>query len=402
MTKSPLRRSAFAMAAVTAVALFHVAASRTIAQKTPVTTSGVTGTWEIGTDYYGPWVFRLHAEGDVLTGQVWEEGGLTGPADIFDGRINGSTLALKYHGISEKGPKSVDLTVELTGTIRKSSTGTPNEIAFKSRVESTGVYGDGRGLFGSQIAKSFSAKRSNPAIVGKVIVEGGFPRPVFQARFFDAKGKRFDPVTAAKRGVGPFGASLATAKGPGGPFDPAPREGWPEGNSSRFVVRLPPGEYRPAIALPNGYILQSVRAGAVDLKTERLQVAADRNTAEVIITLAVNTETWVRVSGRVANAATRTSAAGQGAQLVVRGGIPGPFISPARNLILISDALSEYLVAPIAPNGAFEFPRVPPGAFGVRALPDTRSTPVLNLNVPGRDLLGLEITVPNIPGCYAC
>jgi hypothetical protein len=129
MTNSAWRRSVLAMASILAGALLHVSGSGAAGQNPQSPAFGITGTWEkASTNDLGPGVFRLNADGNTLTGLVWDDGGLVGPAEIFDGRINGATFSFKYRSLP--GGSVQELTVTLTGKLRK------DEIAFTSQLES--------------------------------------------------------------------------------------------------------------------------------------------------------------------------------------------------------------------------------------------------------------------------
>jgi hypothetical protein len=395
MTKRTLAALAVGLLAVFAPNLAAILAGAQKAVNPPVS---VTGTWQRNTNDRGPWVFSLRADGNTLTGRVWEEGGLTGPAEIFDGRISADTLTFKYRSIPERTVAGKVLTVTLTGKLRK------DEIAFTSQVDRTDTVRY-RDLFSRGIAERFSVKRSAAAVVGKVVVENGAPRPVFEFRLVDTRGKKFEPLTRSSEGRnGGFGFARQLGADnliAGSAFDPAPARGSsPPGNSAAFILRLPPGEYRPAVSgLPKGYTLKSIQAGSADLTAAILTIAADAAPSDLTITLRANPESsWVKVGGRVVNVPARVSR-----QYSQVGPNSGPFLSPPTSVVLIGAAFSEYLVAPIATDGAFEFAAVPPGDYKVRFSPDSPWTLPLNLSVPvSRNLLGLSIVAPDVQGCVNC
>jgi hypothetical protein len=348
----------------------------------PVATpSTATGTWETGRQTLGPWIFKLEANGNTLAGRVWQSGGVVGPVEIFDGRIDGNTLSFKYRFFATPAPRGqqpTNVTVTLTGILRK------DEIAFTSQVAPPpgprGPFGgDTReeGLFGQRIARSFTVKRGDAAVSGEITIESGIPIPAFQLGFIDAKGKRFDPI----RREGPsFGIQ-------------AP-------NLRNFFFRLPPGAYSPAVSgLPKGYSLKSIRAGSSDLTGEKLTVIAGAAIPELTVELGITSgPPWTKVSGRVVNVETRM------ATWTSMGGQRGSSVSPPTSIELLNP-LSEPWTAPIGPSGAFEFSTILPGTYPVRFLPDSQppSNPTLQLIVPASGRVNVEIRAPDIRyGCPGC
>jgi hypothetical protein len=397
------------------------------------TPSGFTGTWEARGQPRSAWIFNFQAEGGVLTGKVWQEDGLVGPATIFDGRINGDAITFKYRALSSAprvaqllpelvaSPQAKDparlnpkVTITLTGALQK------DEIVFRSvvddpdgigRVPSRGPFArivqgtgpQGAVLFGTNIAERFTVKRATPAAAGRVIVEGGAPRPVFQFRLINAAGKRFEPLTRGNtwngQSIGPTTPTALPVTGSA--FDVVPQTPTNSlpGNPPEFVLRLPPGEYRPEVArLPNGYVLKSIQAGGANLSGGALKIVAGVAPPELTITLGIAPEApWAKVGGRVTNVATRAAERG--------GNLAGKQLSPPTAIVLVSKSFSEYWFAPLGPDGAFEFARVLPGSYQIRMFPDSLTTPAAKLDIPASaNITGLRIVAPDVrtERCISC
>jgi hypothetical protein len=108
---------------------------------------------------------------------------------------------------------------------------------------------------------------------------------------------------------------------------------------------------------------------------------------------------WGKLEGRIVNAAKR-----DGEILVAMGGGTRPQVIPATAIVLAHAAFSEFWLAPLNAEGSFEFPRILPGAYEVRVLPDTPVTPAISLTVPASADLKVDITAPKVIAvpCPAC
>jgi hypothetical protein len=370
----------------------------------------------------------LEANGNVVTGRVWEDGGLTGPSEIRDGRTDGTNITLNYPvrnrtfrtadqlrpeivALRRDQPDTNPTSITLTGVLRN------DKIEFRSVVNNLnqsnaaprqgGRFGQllprlvgQAGALGFYITDRFTVTRSSSTTVtGTVVVEEKWiPRPVFQLRFVDTNGKTFSPPTrdvwtAVQRPVSMFPLL-------GSPFDAVSRndtDGFP-GNPSEFIVRLPPGDYRPIVTgLPNGYTLTAVRARSLDLTNAPLRIVRGNPAPEVTVVLGIDPKApWTSVAGRITNFDTRTAERG--------GNLSGKVTSPPTAIVLVNRAFSEYWIAPITTDGQFEFPRVLPGNYEVRAFPDTSVTPALNLTVPPSSNVNLKLQAPDVKAlsCGAC
>jgi hypothetical protein len=141
-------------------------------------------------------------------------------------------------------------------------------------------------------------------------------------------------------------------------------------------VAVVAGEYRAVIGwgagpgLPEGYSVESVRAGTIDLLSENL-VLAPGDKAQIHVVLKVSSPPpGRRVAGRVKSAAVINAA---------RIGVTGRIT----------------YVAAVGADGTFEFPHVIPGRYLVQIFPDNSSAAgaaiVGNLVMAGYELTSLEI-----------
>ena len=86
-------------------------------------------------------------------------------------------------------------------------------------------------------------------VTGRVLVDEGRPRPVFQFALSDASGAWFSPSTD-RSGLGTFAAATVSGRA----LPP---------NLPVFSMDLPAGDYRPVISgLPPGYTVRSIESGA--------------------------------------------------------------------------------------------------------------------------------------------
>jgi hypothetical protein len=134
------------------------------ASQTP--TPNVNGQWRVEGVASAPWVFDLASDGKTVTGRIRQRGPAVGPAVIFDGRLDGSTISFKV-----TGPVSTNVAREITFTGLINN----DEIAFERGVEMIVAGGGGAninpnagGLFGTQGIARFVARRTGPAAVGAV------------------------------------------------------------------------------------------------------------------------------------------------------------------------------------------------------------------------------------------
>jgi hypothetical protein len=188
-----------------------------------------------------------------------------------------------------------------------------------------------------------------PTVVasGRVVVEGGGPRPRINLRFMSGTSS----VTTA--GVSPTGT---------------------------FNVQLSPGTYRlEAGGVPSGYKLKSIAAGGMDWIKDEIVVQVGTPLPEFVVTLDVDSPpAWVKVKGRIT------------------GGV-----APGLNVTLIGANAGEILRADVGSDGTFEFPRVIPGPYTARpeglrlaAAGLNAAAAALQINVGSGDLDNLEIPLP--------
>jgi hypothetical protein len=140
-----------------------------------------------------------------------------------------------------------------------------------------------------------------------------------------------------------------------------------------FRVQLPQGEYRLGAPgrLPQGYLLQSMMYGGVDLLRGPLKIASD-DSAELLITLATNGPSpAVSVSGRVTGISP-----GQALRIALREPTGGE--------------LSAALETSVGADGTFTFPKVLPGNYIVY-LRLRAQTPIV---VGDKDVTGLIVAIP--------
>ena len=121
------------------------------------------------------------------------------------------------------------------------------------------------------------------------------------------------------------------------------------GGSTFIVGQVPAGQYTVSIRdLPEGYTVESMSLGSIELLTETLTLGP-LDQPEITIRLGVsNPPPWVRVVGRMVNV--------DGARLPSAISISG-------------QPLGSGIVANVNAEGTFEFPRVLPGTYAVALRP---------------------------------
>ncbi|HEX5000528.1 MAG TPA: hypothetical protein VFY29_20060 [Terriglobia bacterium] len=364
-----------ATAALILIAAFLNAAA-TGAQKTSVPTTAepsVNGTWQAGGGDTGPWVLNLREDHGVVSGRLWQNGGLSDPASILDGRIAGNIVVLKYQPPAARGFRA-GVTITLTGTLQK------DEIAFTTQVDPAPRGGGSQnGLLSVNPPKRFKAKRGDAAIWGRATVERGLPLPALRIEFLNSKRKRFEPVQKPLTpGARPNAISAA--------------------NLRQFVARLPVGEYTLAVSgLPNGYLVRSIEADGADLNGRALTIAPNSPVPELAIAIGVTTGSpWIRVEGRVANVASRVQIVTSPFQT------PQQSSSPPNAVELTNSAFSEPWTAKVEPDGRFEFPQILPGVYQVRFLPDPTRKNVTTIGISAGSNR-FELVAPDVNlGCLSC
>jgi hypothetical protein len=360
-----------------AIVVVSWSSERVHAQKAPapsLTAASVTGTWETSRYAGFPWIFNLQGNGAAVTGKIWQDGGLTGPVSIIDGRIDGNTLILKYRLL--RGANAT--TITLTGSLKK------DELTFTSQVDlpPRGGSEPRQGLLSGNVPRTFSVKRGAAAVWGTTTVQNGLPIPTLEFSLIDGKGKRFQPVLKADN-TGQSGAkTLKTLRA--------------------FMMRLPAGEYRPVInRLPNGYVLKSIEVNNATLNGA-FKITPDAPAPELVINIDVASgRPWVAVQGRVLNVATRV-------QITTSPfSTPQSTPSPPVRFELTNALFAEPWIAHLGPSGAFEFPQILPGTYQVRFLPGDwinvlKSWP--SIVIPSSDRpVQLDLVAPDVQlGCVSC
>jgi hypothetical protein len=148
------------------------------------------------------------------------------------------------------------------------------------------------------------------------------------------------------------------------------------GYAGSVYTPLYAGEYRVTVTgLPAGFLVRSLAAGTIDLRTQPLVVSAG-SSPTIALSLALDPSArspFVSISGRLTGG--DSSRYGQ------------------TQLSLYSRVLSVPLSAVVARDGTFSLPRALPGTYAVRYL-GTRPTsgdPAISLGVGATDLTGIEL-----------
>lgn len=197
------------------------------------------------------------------------------------------------------------------------------------------------------------------SLTGSVVVEGGGLRPRFTISIVPFQGGRNVMSAAA--------------------------------NTGTFTMRVAEGDYRLTwSALPAGYVLKSAMSGSTDVLREPLKVSSSGFSPSVVITLGVTSPPpWVRVSGRVRDASN--------------GPLPPRLsLDPANSTItsLLASGAPPAILASVGdrfettpePDGRFEFPTVPMGAYVIRA--NTSAWALASVVVANKDVTGVDVVVP--------
>jgi len=143
-------------------------------------------------------------------------------------------------------------------------------------------------------------------------------------------------------------------------------------------VSVHPGKYNVTAEVPSGFVLRSITAGDVDLRTEPLIVTDNgvRNLSVVLDVDPAGPSPFVQVRGRFTGgdvaAYVRTTI-----------GMSGP-------------AMNESLTSLLDPEGRFGFPMVRPGTYSLEiySMPELSSNPAIAIGVGSADLSDLEIPMP--------
>jgi hypothetical protein len=142
----------------------------------------------------------------------------------------------------------------------------------------------------------------------------------------------------------------------------------------RFAIQLPEGQLQLSlfVGLPRGYALKSMMYGATDLQVDSAEISRS-DPRELVVTLEASPSTpWKKVSGHV-NVAT------------------GSELRP-REVILSGPPV--WAVAPVLPDGRFEFNGVPPGTYSVFANPALSGPVKTSIIVGDQDIRNVEVSVP--------
>lgn len=98
-------------------------------------------------------------------------------------------------------------------------------------------------------------------------------------------------------------------------------------------------------------------------------------------------QAWGRINGKILNVKTRMEG---------RREWGGPRLDEPTAVVLVSPRFSEFWIAPLRADGSFEFARVLPGRYEVRAFPDSPITPTAEIVVPAAGVLDFPWTAPDV------
>jgi hypothetical protein len=114
----------------------------------PAQAVDATGTWVATGVPYEPWTVKLKQDGTKLTGTMEQNGGLRGPADIYEGSITGKAISFKCD--SPGGAR----TITFTGTMDADS------ITLKRSTAVNREEVSGNGLFGASADPQLIIRRA--------------------------------------------------------------------------------------------------------------------------------------------------------------------------------------------------------------------------------------------------
>lgn len=148
-----------------------------------------------------------------------------------------------------------------------------------------------------------------------------------------------------------------------------------------FTLSLPEDDYRigwqvPAVSgfsFPAGYAAQSMTYGSANLFRDAL-IVSRTNDSELRIVLGATSSAWSKVSGRIVGLPQGST----GARINITGS----------SVFTLPDAIA-------GADGAFEFPKVPQGAYTLRLFAGEQGNPIATkpISVGAQDLTGIEIVV---------
>lgn len=148
------------------------------------------------------------------------------------------------------------------------------------------------------------------------------------------------------------------------------------GYAGSVYTPLYAGEYRvTVVGLPAGFVVRSLAAGKIDLRTQPLAVNAG-SSPTIAVGLAIDPSTrspFISISGRLTGG--DSSKYGQ------------------TRLSLYSRVLSVPLASVVAADGTFSIPRALPGTYAVRYIGNrpVSGDPAISLGVGATDLTGVEL-----------
>jgi hypothetical protein len=153
--------------------------------------------------------------------------------------------------------------------------------------------------------------------------------------------------------------------------------------TGRISVVLPEVESRigiPSSALPAGYTVKSMTYGSTDLLRSPLKISPS-DTDELHVTFAAAPNASFKVSGNVVGFdKVRSASRNWNARIT---GTP-----------LTQFGAADTVLAPVRPDGSFEFPGLWPGDYDIRLSPDPQGTLGAKITVSDRDISNVRIVTP--------
>jgi TonB family protein len=190
---------------------------------------------------------------------------------------------------------------------------------------------------------------------GVLVIEGGALRPKLNLSFIPYEGGQRAPIVSVD-------------------------------TNGMFITRIPEGEYRVSwSALPQGYVLKSIRYGSTNLLSDPLKPVFSPTPDVLVVTLGITAPPpGVKVSGRVRD--THNAAPPGKVRLV---------LDPTQSVtsMPLATALLDTIQTVMKPDGFFEFPMVPSGTYTVRVDPSFPAPPV-SIVVGNNDVSGANIVIP--------